>query len=62
MSQLKNVLRFNRSRRTVTLRRYDEKGKFVCKYRSYPMFHYTEELTDDDIAAMLRRGDFYWVK
>ena len=55
---------FNRSKKTYTIRQYDN-GKLVAKYRTYPQGEeYSENWTQNDIANYLRyaNGDYFIVK
>ena len=57
------TIAFNRSKKTYTIRQYDN-GKLTAKYRSYPQgAEYSENWTQNDIANFLRySGDYYIVK
>lgn len=58
------TITFNRSRKTYTIRKYDN-GKLVTKYRTYPQgSEYSENWTENDIKNYLRYndGDYYIVK
>lgn len=58
------TITFNRSRKTYTIRKYDN-GKLVTKYRTYPQGDdYSEHWTENDIKNYLRYndGDYYIVK
>lgn len=57
-----HTMTFNRSKKTYTIRCYDN-GKLYAKYRSYPQgSNYSEEWTENDIRSFLRGGDYYEVK
>lgn len=60
---VKYTITFNRSRKTYTIRRYDN-GKLTSKYRSFPQGkEYSETWTENDIIAFLRySGDYYVVR
>lgn len=54
------TLTLNRSRRTYTIRRYDN-GKLTAKYRTFPQGReYTEEWTQGDIIAFMRYSQDYY--
>lgn len=58
------TITFNRSRKTYTIRKYDN-GKLVTKYRTYPQgSEYSENWTENDIKNYLRYndGDYYIVR
>lgn len=58
------TITFNRSRKTYTIRKYDN-GKLVTKYRTYPQgAEYSENWTENDIKNYLRYndGDYYIVR
>lgn len=57
------TLTTNRSKKTYTIRRYDN-GKLTSKYRSYPQGkEYSEHWTENDIKNFLKySGDYYVVK
>lgn len=58
------TITFNRSRKTYTIRKYDN-GKLVTKYRTYPQgSEYSENWTENDIKNYLRYNDsdYYIVK
>jgi len=57
------TITLNRSRKTYTIRRFDN-GKVTAKYRSYPQGHnFSEHWTEHDIKNFLRySGDYYEVK
>ena len=53
---------YNRSKKTYTIRVYDN-GKIYVKYRSYPQGEdYSETHTQNDIYNFLRSNDYYIVK
>ena len=54
---------FNRSKKTYTIRAY-ENDKLIAKYRSYPQGkEYSEYWTEHDISNFLRySNDYYIVK
>lgn len=50
----------NRSRKTYTIRRYDN-GKLTAKYRSYPQGKdYSETWTENDIKRFLHYSNDYY--
>lgn len=53
----------NRSKRTYTIRRYDN-GRLTSKYRSYPQSKedFSENWTENDIKSFLKFGDYYVIK
>lgn len=53
----------NRSKRTYTIRRYDN-GRLTSKYRSYPQSKedFSENWTESDIKSFLKFGDYYVIK
>ena len=55
-----HTITFNRSRKTYTIRAF-ENGKLIAKYRSYPQGKdYTEYWTESDIRNFLHNsGDYY---
>lgn len=55
---------YNYSKRTYTIREYDEKGKLFAKYRSYPQGEdFTDNWTENDVKYFLRSTqDYYRVK
>lgn len=53
---------YNRSKKTYTIRVYDN-GKIYVKYRSHPQGKdYSETHTQNDIYNFLRSNDYYIVK
>lgn len=56
---------FNESKRTVTLRTYQE-GNYISKYRTYPMnkqeFESCKFWTNRDWQAFLKTEDYYRIK
>lgn len=51
------TITFNRSRKTYTIREYDN-GKLVAKFRTYPQgASYSENWTENDIKRYLRYND-----
>ena len=57
------TITFNRSRKTYTIRKFDN-GKLVAKYRTFPQgSEYSENWTENDIKNYLRYndGDYYEV-
>lgn len=57
-----HTITFNRSRKTYTIRCY-ENGKLYAKYRSYPQgSKYSEYWTEGDIRQLLKSNDYYEVK
>lgn len=53
---------FNRSKKTYTIRRYDN-GKLTAKYRSLPQGkEFTENWTEGDIRNFLKTDEYYKVK
>ncbi len=63
MATTNYTLTTNRSKKTYTIRRYDN-GKLTSKYRSYPQGdEYSEHWTENDIKNFLKySGDYYVVK
>lgn len=56
------TISFNRSRKTYTIRRYDN-GKLTAKYRSTPQGRdFTETWTEGDIRNFLKTDEYYKVK
>ena len=57
------TLTLNRSRKTYTIRCYDN-NKCIAKYRCYPQGKdFSEDWTENDIKRFLRySGDYYVVK
>lgn len=53
---------FNRSKRTYTIRKYEDNGKLIAKYRSYPQAknEYSEDWTENDIRTYLRQSNDYY--
>ena len=60
---MKYTIKLNRSKRTYTIRRYDN-GKLTAKYRSYPQGdEFSECWSESDIIAFLRySNDYYLIK
>lgn len=62
---VKYTIKFNRSRRTYTIRKYVN-GKVVLKARSYPQTRedYSEQWTQNDIKFYLRDAatDYYIIE
>ena len=62
MKAVKYTITLNRSKKTYTIRRFDN-GKVTAKYRSYPQGkEFSENWTENDIKNFLRYGDYYVVK
>lgn len=63
MNNRYHKITFNRSKKTYTIREY-ENGKLISKYRSYPQGHeYSEDWTENDIRNFLKcSNDYYIVK
>lgn len=62
MEAVKYTITLNRSKKTYTIRRFDN-GKVTAKYRSYPQGkEFSENWTENDIKNFLRYGDYYVVK
>ena len=62
MEAVKYTIALNRSKKTYTIRRFDN-GKVTTKYRSYPQGReFSENWTENDIKNFLRYGDYYVVK
>lgn len=62
MKVVKYTITLNRSKKTYTIRRFDN-GKVTTKYRSYPQGkEFSENWTENDIKNFLRYGDYYVVK
>lgn len=60
---MKYKVTYNRSRKTYTIREYDEKGKKITKFRSYPQGkYYNEELTENDIRSLFKYNELYEIK
>lgn len=60
---MKHKITFNRAKKTYTIRKFDEKGKLLCKYRSYPQGKdYSEDWTEMDIRNFLKSNDYYVVR
>ena len=57
------TIKYNRSKRTYTIRKYVN-GKLFAKYRSLPQSQnaWSEDLTEGDIRAFLKGSDYYLVK
>lgn len=56
----KYEIQLNRSRRTYTIRRFDD-GKVTAKYRSYPQGNsFSEHWTENDIKSFLRYSNDYY--
>lgn len=53
---------FNRSKRTYTIRKYEDNGKLIAKYRSNPQAknEYSEHWTENDIRTYLRQSNDYY--
>lgn len=60
------TIRFNRRQRTYTIREYDNNGKLLAKYRSYPQprEEWSEYWTENDIRSYLHNApsDYYMVR
>lgn len=57
----KYTISLNRSKKTYTIRRYDN-GKLTAKYRSYPQgADFSENWTENDIRVFLRYSTDYYV-
>lgn len=57
----------NKSKRTFTIRKYDENGKLIAKYRSYPQDnenfnYYSNYATENDKKQFLKSNDYYVVR
>lgn len=62
MEAIRYTIALNRSRKTYTIRRFDN-GKVTAKYRSYPQGNeFSENWTENDIKSFLKYGDYYVVK
>lgn len=62
MKAIRYTIVLNRSRKTYTIRRFDN-GKVTTKYRSYPQGNeFSENWTENDIKSFLKYGDYYVVK
>lgn len=62
MEAIRYTIVLNRSRKTYTIRRFDN-GKVTAKYRSYPQGNeFSENWTENDIKSFLKYGDYYVVK
>lgn len=62
METIRYTIALNRSRKTYTIRRFDN-GKVTAKYRSYPQGNeFSENWTENDIKSFLKYGDYYVVK
>lgn len=62
MGTIRYTIVLNRSRKTYTIRRFDN-SKVTAKYRSYPQGkEFSENWTENDIRSFLRYGDYYVVK
>lgn len=62
MESIRYTIVLNRSRKTYTIRRFDN-GKVTAKYRSYPQGNeFSENWTENDIKSFLKYGDYYVVK
>lgn len=56
-------LKVNRRKKTYTIRTYDENGKLIAKYRSYPQGNtFSEDWAEGDIYHFLRTDEYYLVK
>lgn len=56
-----HTITFNRSKKTYTIRAY-ENGKLISKYRSNPQGkEYSENWTEHDIRNFLRYSNDYYV-
>lgn len=59
------TISLNRSKRTYTIRRYDN-GRLTSKLRSYPQSKedFSENWTENDIKVYLKQaiGDYYAIK
>lgn len=61
MNNIKYTIRLNRSRKTYTIRRYDN-NKLTAKYRSYPQGRdFSEDWTESDIKNFLRYSNEYYM-
>lgn len=59
--EFKYTIRFNRSRKTYTIREYLN-GEQINKFRTYPQGKkYSETWTQDDIKNFLRKTDEYYI-
>lgn len=59
--EFKYTIRFNRSRKTYTIREYLN-GKQINKFRTYPQGKaYSETWTQNDIINFLRNSDEYYI-
>lgn len=64
MKNRRYTITLNRSKKTYTIRVYED-GKLFAKYRSFPQgSEFSENWTENDIKAYLRYndGDYYEVK
>ena len=62
MKVVKYTITLNRSKKTYTIRRFDN-GKVTAKYRSCPQGkEFSENWTENDIKNFLTYGDYYVVK
>lgn len=62
MKAIRYTIVLNRSRKTYTIRRFDN-GKVTAKYRSYPQGNeFSENWTENDIKSFLKYGDYYVVQ
>lgn len=60
-NKLTYTIRFNRSRKTYTIREY-YRGRLQAKYRTYPQGRdYSEHWTQHDIFNHLRYANDYYV-
>lgn len=59
--EFKYTIRFNRSRKTYTIREYLN-GEQINKFRTYPQGKdYSENWTQNDIINFLRNSDEYYI-
>lgn len=56
------TIKLNRGRRTYTIRKYNDNGKLLAKYRSYPQTkdEFSEFWTENDIINFLRNTEDYY--
>lgn len=61
---MKYTIKLNYSRKTYTIREYDDNGKLVAKYRTLPQGKaFSEFWTENDIRNYLHlNNDYYLVK
>ena len=59
--QITHTITCNYSKRTYTIREYDEDGKLLAKYRSYPQGEdFSDNWTENDIKSFLRSTEDYY--